>query len=152
VTNPEALWKAWEGGWVDRLASKLYVATAVAPGHPSPHDWLQSVQAKLPPETALLGGELAAEQLGAQIRAETATLHVREWNARTMATLKLVPSPAGSFTIRKCFGDLNHFDLVPSMAHPLLIRAELLSFADERLDDARSFVAERIAEGLPDAG
>lgn len=150
VLRPEALWKAWEMGWIDRLASQLFVTHAVAPAHESVQAW-RRWWSESPPVDVLVGGELGAQLLATDLVAETATLHVRRWDASMLTTLRLVPAERGPFTIRETFGDLNGCSRTPGIAHPMLVRAELLSLLDERLDASREALARQIESELPDA-
>lgn len=148
VVQPRVLWNAWETGWLDRLASNLFVTRAVAPSHRSIQDWLAWWR-----ETAVdgvyIGGELGAQLLGTDIQAATATLHVRHWDASMLSSLRLVPAETGPFTVREVFGTLTGCPDAPGVAHPMLVRAELLSIPDERLDASREQLATRIAAELP---
>ncbi|MEZ4317941.1 MAG: type IV toxin-antitoxin system AbiEi family antitoxin [Myxococcota bacterium] len=150
VVRQEALWRAWEMGWIDRLAARLLVTRAVAPSHASVQDWRRWWTASPHPEV-LVGGELGAQLLGTGIVAETATLHVERWDASMLARLRLVPATGGPFTVRQVFGDLAGDPDAPGVAHPMLVRADLLTILDERLDESRETLARRIESQLPDA-
>ena len=148
LVRPETLWRAWEGGWVDRLAAKLFITRATAPSHRTLLDWSDLARSV---EHVLVGGEVAAQRRGTFIVSETATVHVREWNAATMAQLRLVPDDTGSITVRQRFGALDEDPDHPGLAHPMLVRADLLTVLDERLDGTRQQLAEHILRDLPDA-
>ena len=105
VTDPEALWRAWELGYVDRLGPKLHLTQAVAPASGTLQQWHQAVGGHLGPDTGLLGGELAAQVLGTDLVAVTATLHVSRWDAAVMCTLRILPAEVGPITVRRTFGD-----------------------------------------------
>jgi hypothetical protein len=146
VTDRMGLWRAWEGGYIDRLGPKLHLAQATPLGFPTLRQWGQTVTERLGPETALLGGELAAECHGTDIMASTATLHVERWDADLMRSLRLVPSEKGAITIRRKMGALDHDAARPELADPLLVRAELLTIVDERLDESRRMLSELIQQ------
>jgi hypothetical protein len=148
LLQPEALWRAWEGGWVDRLAAKLFITRASAPSHSTLQEWGDLASGV---EHVLIGGELAAERLGTGIVAESATLHVHDWNATTMAQVRLVPDDRGTITIRQRFGTLDEDLHHNGHAHPILVRADLITVVDERLDATRHQLAEQIQRALPDA-
>ena len=148
LVRPETLWRAWEGGWVDRLATKLFITRATTPSHRTLLDWSDLASSV---EHVLIGGGVAAQRRGTGIVAETATVHVREWNAATMAQLRLAPDDTGSITVRQRFGALDEDPDHPGLAHPMLVRADLLTVLDERLDGTRQQLAEHILRDLPDA-
>lgn len=146
VTDALALWHAWEHGYVDRLGPKLHLTQAVAVGSGTLQQWQQAIEPFLGPDVGLLGGELAAQSLGTDIVAATATLHVPRLDATILRALRIVPAKEGPITVRQRFGDLDHDDIEPHRADPMLIRAELLSIPDERLDETRSALARLIEQ------
>lgn len=143
ILDPEGLWRAWEIGYGGRLQNNLFVTQAMHVGHPNLQEWLDHAVHYLGAE-ALLGGELGAQVMGADIIASTATLHVTHWDAALMQRLALAPAPTGSVTIRRVFGNINHDSADDRHADRLLIRAELLPILDERLDGARDMLARSI--------
>lgn len=149
VTDPRALWRAWELGYADRLGPKLYVTRATTPGHGSVGAWVDTIRAELGP-LRLLGGEAAASEFGTGLVPSSAVVHVGQWDVQAMASLQLAPSPTGQVTVRRTFGHLNHDAQHEHLADAMLVRAELMSTPDERLDGARETLAHRILERLPD--
>ena len=109
---------------------------------------LAAAEDHLGPGVALLGGELAAQALGANIIATTAVLHHPRLDTNALRTLHIVPADNGPITVRRIFGDLGHSEDDPKRADPMLVRAELLTIADERLDEARTLLARRIQQRL----
>jgi hypothetical protein len=145
LTDADAFLRAWEFGYPDRLRPALELGRAATPGARSVQAWADAVASELGSE-GLLGGELAAERMGADIVAVTATLHVPRWDAETMRRFRLVPAKEGPIAIRQTFGTVSHAPVPPSLADPLLVRAELLSIDDERLDAARGFLRQQIEQ------
>lgn len=115
-------------------------------GFPTLSAWQQAFGERLGTETGLLGGELAAQVLGADIMATTAALHVARWDTDLMRMLRLVPFSEGVITIRRQMGALDHDVTRPGLADPLLVRVELLTIADERLDASRQMLSEIIQQ------
>jgi|GEM_PF-4466593 len=132
----EALHNAWEVGYLDRLRPRQYVTQA------RPHDatlqsWAESVvSADLP--GVLIGGELAAERARLGVVAATGAVHLPSWGAPAMKALRLLPSETGPVAVLKTFGTCNHSSQWQGSTDPLLVRAELLSIQDERLDGVRT--------------
>ena len=137
------LWAAWELGYIDRLANKLFITHAIHPAHASLQEWVEDTAFG---ESALLGGELGAQRWGGEIRASTGVVHVREWDAATMRQLRLLPAANGPLVVRQMFGDCNHDPVDPSLADPMLMRAELLLIPDERLDGTRARLKRHLIE------
>ncbi len=137
VSDPDALRHAFELGYLDRLAASLLITTARPVGFPSLQDWGRRLisQEDTP---ALLGGGLAAEQLGMDLVASTAAVHVRQWDADTIQRLRLAPTSGGPVTVLRLFGTDNPHPQRPQLADPLLIRAALMGIPDERLQPARA--------------
>lgn len=132
------LWRAFEHGYVDRLASKVEV------GRFRPlvdlQTWLKQIDARFGPEV-LLGGAAGAQRLGLDIHAATAALHVSSWDTDSLRLLRLVPDGTGTVVVRSQFGTVNG---TGPLVHPILMRAELLLERDERLDGGRAELARRI--------
>jgi hypothetical protein len=137
------LWRAFEHGYVDRLARKVEV------GRFRPlvdlQSWLAQVEVHLGPDM-LLGGAAAAQRLGLDIQAATAALHVSSWDAATLRRMRLVPDASGPVVVRSQFGTVNGDG---PLVRPILLRAELLLERDERLDASRIELAQRIQRDLP---
>ncbi len=137
------LWRAFERGYVDRLASKL------EHGRYRPlesfKEWLRHIEPELG-EGIHLGGAAAAEALGLDIVAATAALHVVEWDAPVLRRVQLVPDSLGPVVVRAQFGSVAGGG---PLAHPILIRAELLLDRDERLDACRTALTEQIRGTFP---
>lgn len=145
IIDPDALISAWEMGYVDRLVSKLTLTNAV-PGHSTLQQWATTLTPIKFNGSDLLGGELAAQLLGLDIIASTATVHVSSWDAETMRRLRLIPSPKGPVRVLRAFGSRNPSRDLPHFADPLLIRGELLLIPDERLNSARSDLLTKVRE------
>ena len=139
IADGEGLRRAWELGYLDRLAIRLHTTMARPLGFASIQDWgRRVVDVPGDAEPTLLGGGLAAELLGMNLVASTAVVHVAGWNATTMKRLRLVPVQSGPVTVLRTFGTDNAHPQSPHLADPLLVRAALMGISDERLDPARA--------------
>ena len=138
VADGEGLLRAWELGYLDRLAIRLHTTQARPLGFPSIQDWGRRMVGLGDAKPMLLGGGLAAELLGMDLVASTAVVHVDDWDAATMKRLRLGPAKTGSVTVLSTFGTDNAHPQSPHLADPLLIRAALMGISDERLDPARA--------------
>ncbi|MFT5587680.1 MAG: hypothetical protein ACI9VR_005293 [Cognaticolwellia sp.] len=130
------LLQAFEFGYVDRLANKHFLSKAVPVGE-SLETWSGRVRERFEGQGLLLGGGLAASELGLDLVDSSATLHVKAWDAQTMRALRLAPSQTGPLVIRRTFGSDNHWAGESGFTDPLLIRAELSLLQDERVQRAR---------------
>ena len=144
VTDPDGLRRAFELGFLDRLSVKLYITRARPVGPRSLHQWGEQLLSRDDAADGLLGGGLAAEQLGADLSASTAAVHVPRWDAAVMRQLRLLPDDSGPVTVMQAFGSDNAHPDHPRLADPLLIRASLLGIVDERLLPARTTLLEHI--------
>ena len=144
VTDGEGLLRAWELGYLDRLAIRLHTTQARPLGFPFIQDWGRRVVSLGDAEPTLLGGGLAAELLGMDLIASTAAVHVADWDATTMKRLRLAPAKTGPVTVLSTFGTDNAHPRSPHLADPLLIRAALMGISDERLDPVRAELLDLI--------
>jgi hypothetical protein len=146
LTDPEGFLRAWEFGYQDRLRAALELGPAAIPGARTVQAWAEGLASQFGPEWGLLGGELAAERMGTDIVATTATLHVPRWDAETLKRFRVVPAKEGPIAVFQTFGTVLHAPDAPSLADPLMVRAELLAIDDDRLDTARAELRQRIEQ------
>lgn len=145
LRDPEGMLAAWEFGYVDRLRGAIDMGFAAIPSGTGVAAWGERVRERLGPEHGVLGGALAAQWMGADVAAETATLHLREWDRETIRALAAVPAERGPIAVRRVFGPCTASPERPDLADPLLVYAELLGVDAPGLDGARAALRERIA-------
>ncbi|MEQ1502454.1 MAG: type IV toxin-antitoxin system AbiEi family antitoxin [Myxococcota bacterium] len=143
ITDAHGLAAAWVAGFADRLGPKLVLARAACPGAPSVEAWARSVVDRVSPD--LLGGEAAAMVADLPLRGPTGSVYVRAWDAATMKRLRLAPSADGPITVRSAFAPSLGDPVDPRLADPLLVLAELSALPDERLDETRAALRERVS-------
>lgn len=119
----------WELGYLEILRKTLLLGQARLAGNAT----VDTLVTRRAPDV-LLGGELAAASLTGRLVPAHATLHVREPLGPVLQALKLVPEPKGPITLLRRFGgaDEGHSLGDVRLAHPLLVRAELLASGDAR--------------------
>lgn len=94
----------------------------------------------------LVGGELAASVLTETLLPAGATLHVHEPVAPVLRALRLIPDPEGPVALLRRFGEADEGasrEGVP-LAHPLLVRAELLAIGDARLRETADRLLDQV--------
>lgn len=136
LTNPRELFVRWEHGYGELLRLKLYRQTCRLAGSTAVFDDLLHRLRQHP--TILLGGELGAAALTKHLRPETATLHIAEDEKTVMSSLRLIPDSHGNITLLRTFGTQNESDDRHKefhLADPLLIHAELVQTAGERIQE-----------------
>ena len=151
LQDPVAMLKRWEDGYADTLRPKLFLKTC----RRKPGTGLDQLPKRIGVaglcDKVRIGGELGAALLTRNLRPETATLHLDGIDAiEAMRGLDLVPDPDGDVHLVKAFGQVNAGTAKKPdgavLADPLLIHAELLLRADDRLREiAETVRAEHIA-------
>ena len=154
LQDPTHLLERWEYGYLEQLRPTL-----------NPSGWHLSKNATLKGVLAeaskvpgvLVGGEVAADEFTHYLKPATLTLHVpRDKTKATAARLRLAPSDGDAdVTMLERFGPpagygeaqaLDQFrgDNPRNLAHPILVRAELLALDDSRLRE----VAGRLLDAV----
>lgn len=128
VVERGRLRERWEIGYLEILRKTLLLGQA-RPAGDAPIDALVTRRAP----DVLLGGELAAASLTGRLVPAHATLHVREPLGPVLQMMRLVPDPAGPVTLLRRFGEADEGPSDAELAHPLLVRAELLASGDARV-------------------
>jgi hypothetical protein len=125
-------------GWAAVVRHKLRPRTYRMLVRETKGELEERLRAADPELDVLLGGERAAGHLTGLLRTEHATLHVPPGGQRAVAgALTLVPDPQGPVVLLERYGRGDAWGAkglpgVP-LAHPLLIWAECLTVADERV-------------------
>ena len=143
IGDAQGLVAAWVAGFADRLGPKLVLARATPPGAPSVEVWARGVADRVSRD--LLGGEAAAMVGGMPLRGPTGSVYVGAWDAAAMKRLRLAPSAHGPITVRSAFAPSLGDPADPRLADPLLVLAELSALPDERLDETRAVLRERVS-------
>ncbi len=138
LVAPEAMLSAWLHGFTDQVLASLELSRATHPGADTLRTWSASVLDQFSPTVGLLGGEGAAEVAGNNIRGASASVYVCRWDAATMRSLRLAPSPTGAISVRPMFAPNLHDPDDPRLVDPLLVLGELSAIPDERLDATRA--------------
>lgn len=145
VVQPEALLSSWLTGFVDHIAPRIELGRATSHGS-TPLEWARA----LPSATrALLGGELAADIDGREIRAATASIYVPAWDAATLRTLRLAPTPTGPIAVRRRFAPELADPSDARLVDPLIVLAEITAIPDERLDATRKRLRDVVLKRIP---
>lgn len=152
--EPAHLLGRWEFGYLEQLRPKLV-----------PSNWLlsksgarESVLAHAATRPGVLvGGEVAADELTHYLKPAAMTLHVPKGQVKAVAIqLRLLPATSDPdvtllerFVPQSQLEDLYALDRFQgesnrNLAHPILVRAELLNHGDSRLRE----VAERILDNV----
>ena len=143
ITDHDALHRAWEVGYLDRLGPSQLVGRATPLAGIDLTRWAADSSVD---GVGLVGGEIAAEVQRLGIVASTGTVHVEQWGGEEMRALGLVPAEHGPIRVIRTFGSANEDPDRPGFADLLLIRAELVSIQDERLSEVRARLLERIRD------
>lgn len=145
LVDPHGMLSAWVHGFADQLSPKLEIARATHPGADSPGAWAKSVLGSFSPARGLLGGEVAAEVSGHNIRGGAASVYVRSWDVATMRHLRLAPAPEGAISVRSAFSPAMHDPDDHRLVDPLIVLGEIASIPDERLDDTRAALRSAVS-------
>jgi hypothetical protein len=140
VVERPRLRERWELGYLEILRKTLVLGQARLAGN-APIEAL----ATRGTVDVLIGGELAAASLTGRLVAARATLHIREPLGPALNDLRLVPDPTGPVTLLRRFGEADEgpsYNGAP-LAHPLLVRAELLLSGDARVREVADLLLER---------
>ena len=144
VVSPGKLLDGWLAGYADRLGPRNAMTSAVSPGSQSAMAWARSLPDRVEPDEVLLGGEVAAELAGLDIRGTTGTVHVRGWGRERLGELRLIPAATGPITVYSAFAPRMSDPADPQLVDPLVVLAELSVMPDDRLDAARSELRARV--------
>jgi len=157
IANYERLRQRWELGYAESLRTKLLLKQFAPFQAKTSIEDLQTQlidQAEL--HGGLIGGELGAAIATAYLRPQSAVIHLPETaNYRAIAlNLKLKPSPTGNITFLQQFGNRNgwHDFQAASIAHPLLLHAELMLHPSDRLRETANRLHERFIAPTTMAG
>lgn len=143
LRDPAQLLERWEYGYLEQLRPKLKPSGWRLGKNTAIKDALAEVS-KVP--DFLVGGEVAADEFTHHLKPATLTLHVPRGKTKaTAARLRLAPSDGDAdVTMLERFGppagygeaqalDQSKGDNPRNLAHPILVRAELLALDDSRL-------------------
>ena len=154
IVNYIKLLERWEMGYAESLRAKLILGSFTPGGGRSFAEITDSIIQKAKEGSFLIGGELGTAIATSYLRPQSATLHLQNDDSKAPAILKLKaigiaikmklkPSPEGEIIFIQQFGMNNYWtnflDINSSnfdnelLADPLLLHAELLLSADERL-------------------
>jgi hypothetical protein len=139
LVNRQKLLDRWEVGYVEKLRPKLFRNRYRIAGQRTINDLLEIIKDINISNKILIGGELGAKLLGENIRPQRATLHLADNYKELINNMKLVPDNNGNIDILEAFGIFNNYKEIDTfdydIADPLLIRAELISFGIDRLNE-----------------
>ncbi|MDV3002760.1 MAG: hypothetical protein N5P05_004415 (plasmid) [Chroococcopsis gigantea SAG 12.99] len=136
----------WELGYAEKLRAKLSEGNFSPTGNRTFNELVPELIAGAERGNYLLGGELAAALCTDYLRPDSATLHVGEDYRRTVIDLRLQPDRLGKIKLLRVFGNINPWRDGPfneRLVHPLLIRAELLTEADDRLRETTELLLDK---------
>lgn len=145
LQNPAAMLQRWDEGYAETLRPKLFMRTCRRkPGT----DLTEPARVAREPQwkdRILVGGELGATLLTDHLRPTTVTLHVADEDPREMMRrFGLLPDDQGDVVLMRNFGRTPGYDNPkvgwPNLADPLLVHAELLAHADDRLRETAEIV------------
>lgn len=161
LTDAKRTLERWEFGYLERLRPALKPTGYRALGASGLQHVLRAA-ADMP--GVLLGGEHAAARLTGRLHPSTLTLHVPSGEAKAIAAqLKLARSTEGPtvFLLDRLspYGggndaEVDRYTGDPStahgmgLAHPILVRAELLASGDDRSREVAAHLRERIEDAL----
>jgi hypothetical protein len=134
VTQPAKALQMWCDTYADQLASKLLIGKYRS-AHDRNFETLLQLAGK--PLPAVIGGEVAADELTGYLRAGGLHLYLSKGDAvHVCQQLRLAPSDDGNIELRQSFstdlaGDATAWGI--PLAHPVLVYAELMSEDDDRL-------------------
>lgn len=140
LCNPERLLQRWETGYLEVVRPALQ-PTSWSPGPNTTLEDLRDHAAELP--DVLVGGEFAADVLTSALNPASLALHVPAGTAKRVAVdLRLRPTAPGAPAVVLLDRVLPGFDRastadhrtsLAAIAHPILVRAELLAIGSDRL-------------------
>jgi hypothetical protein len=135
IANYGKLLNRWDLGYAEALRPKLFIGAFTFAGSRSTEERIEKMQYLAEQGECLIGGELGAALITNYLRPQQFVLHVGE-NYRALVTkLLLRPATNGEVVFLKSFGTDNSWQERSWVAHPLLIRAELLTQNDSRLKE-----------------
>ncbi len=153
LRHPMDLLTLWEQQWHERLRPRLGSTLCMGKPDPGFEALLKICESE---QKWLVGGELAATRAVKGIEPTTATVHVPPADVRKcMQRLRLMPHPEGNICIMETFGSENAWQgaeqgapnmPMPTLADPILIRAELLGSRDKRLHTLADQLLESFIE------
>jgi hypothetical protein len=146
LINREKLLERWITAYVEQLRPKLVYGR-----YRGPDNWWQ--HAKLNPEKALWGGEVAAAKLTGYLNPQEITVYIDKNDPTAMLIPnRLKKDPGGDVELLYRFW---HPETVPAngdMAHPLLVYADLLATGNQRnLETARMIYDQHIVQLVREA-
>ncbi|AFZ26669.1 hypothetical protein Cylst_4598 [Cylindrospermum stagnale PCC 7417] len=139
IENYTKLLERWDMGYLENLRSELVIDTFSPIRNIQFSDFLFQSLDIVSGYKILVGGEFGASALfkTAYLQPTSIVLHIpNQLNYRIITTqLRLKPNVQGNITIIKQFSSYNFYENNDMIADPLLIRAELLLYPDERLKE-----------------
>ncbi len=143
IADYNKLLNRWDLGYAEALRPKLFIGTFTFAGSRSTEERIEKMQHLAEQGECLIGGELGAALITNYLRPQHFVLHVGE-NYRSLITkLLLRPVSNGEVVFLKSFGTDNSWQERSGIAHPLLIRAELLTQNDSRLQETANLLLDR---------
>jgi len=126
LTNKAGLLKRWVAEFNERLRPKQFIVR-----YRADQDWW--VNAKLPPNIAWWGGEVAAARITEYLRPEFTTVYTTYDNVHDLAIrYRLGKDDQGNVEILEKFWTHTIKGFEKNVVHPILIYADLLARADKR--------------------
>lgn len=146
LVNKEALLERWITGFTEQLRPKLIHGRFKGDA-----GWWRN--AVIDPETALWGGEVAAEKLTKHIKPQDVIIYVDKQKPNDiLLKYKLRKDPLGDVTILYRFWDPDVIPPNQDMVHPLLVYADLMATGDQRnLETARMVYDRYIVQLIGEA-
>lgn len=171
IINYMKLLERWEMGYAESLRAKLILGIFTPGGGRSFAETTENIIQIAKESNFLIGGELGAAIATSYLRPQSATLHLPNDDSKTLgilklkiigiaAKMKLKPSPEGEIILIQQFGINNgwtnylknpdrntNIDFYGEiLTDPLLIHAELLLTADERLRETADRIYHQYIE------
>lgn len=137
LVKKEALLERWVTGFAEQLRPKL-----VHGRYQGEAGWWNNVI--LDPETALWGGEVAAEKLTKHLKPQDVTIYVDKQKPNTILLKhKLRKDPLGNVTLLYRFWKMDVIAPNQDMVHPMLVYADLMATGDQRNLETARMIYER---------
>lgn len=132
----QSLINEWVAGYPRGLRPKVFIGRYAAPNA----DWWTDLTPGV--EGAWWGGEIAASRLTKNFTAESATLYVQGGPGELIGRHALKKDPRGNVEILNSFWNVRTAGQHPSLVHPLLVYADLIASADQRVLPAAKLIRE----------
>jgi hypothetical protein len=140
LVHKQQLLDRWVAAFPNQLRPKLLLGRYAAPDP----KWWEHV--RIGDFRAYWGGEIAAARLTGYLKPEGATVYVREQPGKFLAANRLRTDPRGNVEVLKAFWDTKCDWTDTTVAHPLLVYADLLATGDPRnIETARRIYDEQLA-------